>query len=166
MRLDDKRMKPTLLIISLALLAGCATGTAKKQASKETRACIFFQTDDVLYTGGLGEASVESATKRIEAYLTRRLNARGIQTASSAAFASSDAKLTIKLDAIDQVTSTGFGWFMPTMRQQPRIKYVTTLLAHDGASLLTFDDREDDESLDNLAKTIGERIADRVTRFF
>jgi hypothetical protein len=159
-------MKLSLLTILVSLVAGCVTEAPTKQASNETRACVFFQTDDVLYTGGLGEAGVQGATKRIEAYLTRRLNERGIQTASSAAFTSSDAKLTVKLDAIETVTSTSPGLWMPKMTQRPRIKYFVTLLSHDGTLVLTFEDKQDDESVDNLTRKIGEKIADRVARYF
>jgi len=161
-------MKRTFLIISLAVLAGCQTDApaSSKLMSKQTRACAFFETGNLLYTQGLGEAGVPGLTKRIEGYLAKTLCQRGITIARSGAFNTGDAKLTVNLNTIETFTVSDIGVFSPVVRQQVRIKYGATLLSSEGTELLNFEDGQDDQSLDNLTKKVAEKIASRVAKCY
>lgn len=160
-------MKRTLLITLLAVLTGCATQVTTKQISKDTRVCIFSETDDLLYTQVVvGESAIQGISKRIEKYLVKKLDERGIKTGPSGTFKGGDAKLTVKLNTTETVTSGSPGLWVPIVVQKPKIKYTATLLSEDGTTLFSSDDERDDESLDTLAKKIGEKVSERVVKCY
>ena len=159
------KMKYTLLIISFALLAGCATQMPPKQTAKDGSVTIVLETDDVLYSQVLvGESGIKGVANRIEKYLKKNLSERGIKTDQGDA--SKGAKLTVKLDTIEAVTTTSIGFWAPIIRQQPKIKYHAALVAENGTTLFDSDDSLDDESLDTLTKKIADRLGARVSKFF
>ena len=128
---------------------------------------MFLQTDDVLVSESVvGTDAVGGVSKRIERYLTRRLDERGIKTGSNQDYRPGDAKIIVRLDSIEAVTTTGMGMWAPIVRQQPKIKYVAKLMSGDGATLFTVEDQKDDESLDTATKKVGEAVADRVTKWY
>jgi hypothetical protein len=160
-------MKKTLQIILFAMITGCATQTTTKQMSKDTRVCIFSETDDLLYTQVVvGEPAIQAVCRRIEKYLVNDLNERRIKTEASAGFSSGDAKLTVKINTIETVTTTSPGLWMPVAKQQPKIKFTATLLADDGTTLFSFDGEKDDESLDTATKKIADEVSKRVEKYY
>ena len=162
-------MNWTLLIVSLAVCTGCQTGGPTGSSNRlpnTTRTSTFFETGDLLYTQGLGEAGDGGFTKRIQGYLVENLSRQGIMTVGSDSFAAGDAKLIINLTTIEAVTVSDIGFFSPIVRQQPKVKYSAGLISGEGAWLFKFDDQQDDQSLDNLSKKIAVRIAGRVARCY
>ncbi len=160
-------MKNLLIVISFAVLVGCVTEAPTLQLSRATRVCVSVATDDLLYsTAVVSETAVQGVTRRIEKYLVNNLNDRGVQAGPSDTFKNGDAKLSVKVNTIETVTTTSIGAFSPIVKQQPKIKYTATLLAADGTTALNFDGEQDDESLDTLTKKIAEKVGDRVARCF
>jgi adenosine/AMP kinase len=72
----------------------------------------------------------------------------------------------VNLNTIEAVTISDIGFFSPIVRQQPKVKYTVTFASSDGSTLFTFEDQQDDQSLDNLAKKIADKIAGRTARCY
>ena len=152
-------MKRILLVIALLALIGCQTTS---RMPKTAKTYIAFESSNLLYTGGLGEAGVPGFTKRITEYLTSNLSRRGIVGSTVAGASEPSAKLTIDLTTIENATVSDIGFWAPIVRQQPKVKYTATFVSSEGATLFRFDAQQDDQSLDNLSKKIADRITGRI----
>jgi hypothetical protein len=143
------------------------TKQSSKQISKDTRICVFMDTEDVLYTTVLvGDSGLQGVSRRIEKYLVKNLTDRGVKIEPSGAFGSGDAKLTVTLNTIETVATTSIGMWAPIAKQQPKIRYNATFVAGDGTTLFSIDDAQDDESIDVLTKKIAEKVGARVARCY
>ena len=158
----------TLCLVFVVALIGCETGGpqhGQRRLSKNVKTYTVFETHDLLYTQGLGEAGIPGFTRRIQYYLAKDLAKRGI-TCSSEGAQAGDAKLTVRLDTIESATVTDIGFWAPIIRQQPKVKYEATLASSDGTTLFTLEDQQDDPSLDTLSKKIAERLGGRVAKWY
>jgi hypothetical protein len=165
--LNKSKFFSAVLVASLWIFSGCDTFTPGKQISKTSMVRIFLETDDLLSTPGVvADSGPQGIARRIEKYIVQDLKEHGIRTAPSNPAPSEDATLTLTLNTIETVTATSPGFWAPIVRQQPKIKYAATFTSGDGGKLFSFDDQQDDESLDTLAKKIADKVAGRVVKCY
>ncbi len=176
------RTRFLLPIAVLITLVGCETeqpgdqgsampssGKAPAQASfkipKGTPVFIVLDTTDVLYPGSvLGEGGLEGLSRRVRKYLVNYLDEHGVKTAE--ADTGAEPKLIVKLDTVETKTRSDIGLFSPVVKQDIRMKFNVTMNSGDGARLFKFDGDESDESIDTLARKVGEKVGGRVPRYF
>lgn len=165
------------LIVTLAVLTGCATknstGEFSRLLSRETKVSIFFDNREVLNAAG---AELQPVSKRIETYLINNLRERGIDAKPNDAFTSGDAKLIVTLNTIEFATKTSVGWAIigstagvgmsPSVSQQPSIRLTATLISPEGKKLFSSNRDANMESWDLLAKKLGNKIGDEVVGFY
>jgi hypothetical protein len=149
----------------LVLLVGCASPAPKNKLSKDTTVFIKSEAKDLLFAQAVvDQSTVPGVSRRVEKYVGRTLNDRGIQTTDL--LARGNANLTVNIDNIETVTATSIGMWAPIVRQQPKIRYTVTFLSPEGETLLKLEGEADDESLEKVTRRIGEDVGRRIARCF
>jgi hypothetical protein len=155
------------LVVSIALLVGCKTGPSTQHLSKNTKVCVSVETKDILYAQTVvTESAVQGVAKKMQRHIVDYLTQHGIQSVTPDALTANDAKLVVNIDAIENEAIRDKKAFEPTfMRYQPIIRYSSHLTAN-GVTLLNYDHEQSNESLDKLTRELGERIGERVARWY
>jgi hypothetical protein len=175
-------MRNSSLLLLLALLTACETAqqpaisTANQAATpkqptnsipKQTPTGIVFNTSDVLYTGGLGEAGVDGFCKRIGTQVVQKFGELGINAVSNAAPNPEQAKITITLSTIESKTGVGFDFmFGARGAQKLRARYAAQLDSPGGATLATWKHEVEEESVDKLTDHIASDIVKYLKKGF
>jgi hypothetical protein len=157
---------PALL---LALLAGCETAQqSAARLPKGTPTRIAFNTNDTLYTGGLGKAGVEGFCKRIQNYLVKDLADRGITAAPNSAGDRAYAQITVTLSSIEAKGGggVGLGGVFSSFPGHTHVKYSAALQSPSGATVATWRHELEEETVDKLSEHIAADIAKYLSRGF
>ena len=80
--------------------------------------------DLLLSQAVVDQSGVPGVSRRIEKYLGRTLNDRGINTTDL--LARGNSKIIINIDNIETKTATSIGMWAPIVRQQPKVRYTAT----------------------------------------
>ncbi len=159
-----------LPVLLLALFAGCESAQhsgAPLPKSSPTR--IAFNTNDTLYTGGLGEAGVKGFCKRIQSYLIKDLADRGITAAPNSNEGGAHAQITVTLSSIETRAGVDVGFvgaLVPFASRKPHVKYSATLQSPGGATVATWHHELDEETVDKMGEHIASDIAKYLSRGF
>jgi hypothetical protein len=162
-------MKTTLLLLPLLAFIGCETVQPTSQGTpkmtKDTPVFVILDATDVLYPSSvLGEGGLDGLTRRIQKYLVKYLNEHGVKTTDRNT--DSQPKLIVKVDTVETRSRSDIGLWSPVVKQDIRMKFNVAMNSDIGAVLFKFDGDESDESIDTLAKKVGERAGSRVPRYF
>ena len=158
----------------LALLTGCETTqqptnatttqtTTPKQPTnsipKQTPTGIVFNTSDLLYTGGLGEAGVEGFCRRIGAQVAEKFAEIGIKGVSNTLPQPDQAKITVTLSTIEAKSGVGLDILFGSYgAQKIGVRYSAQLDSPTGTTLATWKYELDDGSIDKLTDHIASDI--------
>ena len=149
------------------LICGCASVNKNDRLSKSVKVCIHIKTSEVLFSSIVSERSVNGVGIRIKKYLDKKLARDGITSDSSENWSEEDAQVTVDLNTIETVTKNKPGPFFSTIvYQHVVIKYSARLVTKDGVKLFEFNGHEHEESIDDLAKTIGVYLAKRIAKCY
>ncbi|MGH7866438.1 MAG: hypothetical protein ACREP9_02135 [Candidatus Dormibacteraceae bacterium] len=153
------------MILPLFLSAGCDTTNTTttdhgRATPRLTQARIVFNTTDLLYTGGLGEAGVEGFCRRLQSNVAQGFAKHGITVSSNLDPSTPAAKLIVTLSTIETKSGgglnllTGVGFNV----QKLRAKYSATLESPDGAFLASWQHEVDEEGVDKLTEHMAADI--------
>jgi hypothetical protein len=157
-------------LLLLGLLVGCETAQhSAARLPKATPTRITFNTNDTLYTGGLGRAGVEGFCKRIQSYLVKDLADRGITVAANSDPGRACAQITVTLSSIEtkEGVEVGFvGFLAPYASSKPHVKYSAALQSPSGVTVTTWEHEQDEQTVDRLSEHIAGDIAKYLSRGF
>jgi hypothetical protein len=156
-------------VLLLALLVGCETAQqSAARLPKGTPARIAFNTNDTLYTGGLGKAGVEGFCKRIQNYLIKDLADRGITAAPNSDGSQADAQITVTFSSIEAKGGggVGIGGVFSSFPGHTQAKYSAALQSPSGATVATWRHEVEEETVDKLSEHIAADIAKYLSRGF
>jgi hypothetical protein len=175
-------MRASSLLLLLALLTGCdttqqsttttanPTPTPKQPANsipKQTPTGIVFNTSDLLYTGGLGEAGVQGFCKRIGTQVTQKFGELGINAVSNEPPTPDQAKITVTLSTLESKTGVGYEFFGGFHgAQKMRARYSAQLDSPTGVTLATWKHEVEEESVDKLTDHMASDIVKYLKKGF
>jgi hypothetical protein len=161
-------MRNVPLVLLLALLSGCETTQQSKDTiPKQTPTGIAFNTSDLLYTGGLGEAGVDGFCRRMGSQVAEQFAQIGINAVTNAPPTMSQAKITVVLSTIETKGGAGLDIFLGTFgTQKIRVRYSAQLDSPSGTTLATWKHEDEDESIDRLASHIASDIVKYLKKGF
>jgi hypothetical protein len=151
-------MRAAIAILLVTLFTGCETvQTAHDRIPKQTPTQIVFNTTDLLYTEGLGEAGVDGFCKRIETYVARDLKNIGIDAIPQPQAGAATIRVTLST-----IESKGGIAFNPLFGAYgtPKVRaiYSATLESPDGKILAAWKHDVDEDSPDKLASHMASDI--------
>ena len=161
-------MRHLIPILFVIILTGCETvQKATDTIPRQTKTRIVFDTTDLLYTGGLGEAGVEGFCKRIQTYLIKDFAELGITATSDSDPSAPGAKITVTLSAIETTGGAGVDLFLGNFStQKTRAKYSATLQSPSGTIVATWRHEVDDAGVDRLTSHIAADITKYLKKGF
>ena len=145
-------------------MAGCeTTQNIAEKIPKQTKTRILFDTSDLLYSVGIGDAGVQGFCKRIQSYLTNGLADIGVTAVAGPDTGTSEATIKITLSALEQVGATDFIFFGT---QRIRVKYSAILSSPAGVTVATWKHEDDEDSLDKLSGHMASDIVKYLKKGF
>ena len=172
-------MRTLSLLLLFAVITGCETTqqpttptpaqtTARANSiPKQTPTGIAFNTSDLLYTGGLGEAGVEGFCRRIGTQVSQKFRELGINAVSNTPPTPDQAKITVTLSTLEAKTGVGFDFvFGAHGAQKLRARYSAQLDSPAGATLATWHHEVEEESVDRLTDHMASDIVKYLKKGF
>jgi len=160
-------MRRPILLLLLMVMAGCETTKNPTEAiPKQNKTRIVFNTSDILYAGGLGDAGVDGFCKRIQTYLTQDLAEHGITAVTSSDASASETTITVTIATIEPTSGAGFNGLVFFNSQKIRAKYSAVLASPAGATLATWKHEVDEDSPDKLSSHMAADITKYLKKGF
>ncbi len=153
-------MRHLLTTLLLIMVVSASANAATEKIPLQTPTQIVCSTNDLLYTGGLGEAGVPGFCKRLQTYVIENFAKRGVTvTAASDSAGAAEAKINVRLLAIEPNTGAKVQPFIGAFAANKlRAKYTANLESPTGQILATWKHQVDEDGADKLAKHMADDI--------